>query len=158
MSAFSRRKFSSSFLMLQRDLLCSPSWRQMSINCKRLIDFLLEEHLSKGGRENGALKATYDQLVATGISRRLIHKTISEAEDLGLIRAERGGRRGCANHISTFTVTFVRTFQNGREVQPTHDWKKVQIPQSSSRIRKNLKSPLRSVTITVPQHDHPQFH
>ena len=154
-----KSQYNSSFAILGRDLIQSPSWRKMSINCKRLIDFLMNEHLSKGGKENGSLKATYDQLVEFGISRRLIHRTISEAEDFGLIRAERGGRKGCVNHISTFTVTFLRTIKNGREVSPTHDWKLV---HQDVFIRyskpKKSKPPLRSEPITVPHHNSSQFH
>ena len=91
-----------------RELLASAGWRARSINCGRLIDFLLIEHMNHGGRENGELMATYDQLEAFGIGRRLVHAAMSEAERLGLISVERGGRRGFAlNHASRLRLTWL---------------------------------------------------
>src|SRR5689334_19319791 len=78
----------------QAELLSSPAWRPRSINCVRLIEFLLLEHMAHGGVENGNLLATYDRLAAFGLSRRLISQAINEAEELGLVRAQRGGRKG----------------------------------------------------------------
>ena len=83
------------FVQLTRDLIASPSWCSMSINCRRLIDFLMVENMNHAGLENGKLLATYDQLVKWGIPRGYIHQTITEAERLGLLLAERGGRKGC---------------------------------------------------------------
>lgn len=141
-----------SFVMLNREFLLSPSWRLMSINCKRLIDFLFAEHLSKGGCENGNLKATYDQLAAAGIARRLIHRTISEAEEFGLIRVERGGRKGCVNHLSTFLVTFLHTSKNGSRIQPKDDWKLLSRADVIERQRRlKIKTTILADTTTVPQ-------
>src|SRR5688572_19535116 len=50
------------FAKMSRDLLRSDAWRSLGINERRVIDFLLIEHMSKGGRENGRLKAPYRQL------------------------------------------------------------------------------------------------
>ena len=151
-------KKNRSFIKLDRDFINSPPWRNLSINGKRLIDFLWEEHLSKGGRENGKLKATYDQLVEVGIPRRLVHRTITETESFGLIRVERGGRRGCVNHISTYTVTFLPLY-NGRWMNPPNDWKKISQAEilSFQKIYK-IKSRLRHETTTVSQSDNPQLH
>ena len=147
------------FVMCTRELIDSPSWRRMSINCKRLIDFLMSEHLSKGGRENGDLKATYDQLVAAGISRRYVNRTISEAEDLGLLWVERGGRRGCVNDVSTFTLTFTRTMRNGRAVPPTNDYLKLTAQEVDELLSRRIsKSTLRRGTHPVPLGDSTQFH
>jgi hypothetical protein len=134
----------------------------MSINCKRLIDCLIEEHLSKGGRENGSLIATYDQLVAAGIARRLIHRTISEAEALGLTRVERGGRKGFVNHLSTFTLTFLPTHSKGGSKDywrsPTDDWRSITLNEIVTFQRNNgIKSWLRYDTNTVPQHSNLQL-
>ena len=132
-----KRKFGS-FLMLDRELIVSPAWRSMSINCKRLLDFLCEEHLSKGGRENGKLMATYDQLVISGIPRRLVHRTITEAEQLGLIDVERGGRKGCVNHVSTFMVNFLPTFSGKHWKSPKGGWQKLSMGEVLG-LQRNLK-------------------
>ena len=141
-----------SFVMLNRELLLSPSWLLMSINCKRLIDFLFAEHLSKGGFENGHLKATYDQLASAGVARRLINRTISEAEAFGLIRVERGGRKGCVNHLSTFLLTFLHTFKNGKRIQTKDDWKLLSRADVIERQRMlKIKTTILADTATVSQ-------
>jgi hypothetical protein len=78
---------------LPRELLLSPAWRSLGINARRLIDTLLIEHMSHGGRQNGRLKATHRQLVEAGMSVRLVAEAIREAEAKGLIDCARGGRR-----------------------------------------------------------------
>ncbi len=75
-----------------RELITSDAWRAMGINTFRLINALLVEHMNHAGKENGNLMATYDQMVAWGIGRRFVNDAIAEAEFLGLIRADRGGR------------------------------------------------------------------
>ncbi len=94
------------FAWLTRDLIVSPAWRARSINCVRLINFLLMEWMNHAGTENGNLKATYDQLVAHGLTRSEIRPATEEAEFLGLIRFERGGRWAGTNKPSRFRLTF----------------------------------------------------
>ncbi len=101
------------------ELLASPAWRLRGINCARLIDFLLVEHRNHAGRENGNLMATYDQLVGYGLSRRLISHAIAEAEFLGLLRVDRGGRWANSNQPSTFRLTF---YANRQGNPPTNEW------------------------------------
>ena len=110
------------FVKLRRSLLTSAAWTMMSVNCFRLMNFLMAEHLSKGGKENGNLRATYDQLVERGIPRRLVHRTIDEAEALGLIRAVRGGRRGFTNHMTDYTITYLPCRRGNYWADPTDDW------------------------------------
>jgi hypothetical protein len=81
------------FAMIPRDVLRSDAWRSLGINERRVIDFLLLEYLSKGGRENGGLKAPYRQLVSLGIGARHIASAIAGAERRGLIACYRGGLR-----------------------------------------------------------------
>ena len=72
------------------ELQRSPAWRLAGIHARRLVDCLQVEHRDHAGRENGNLKAPYDQLEAHGIPRRCIHDAIDEAVWLGLIRCKRG--------------------------------------------------------------------
>lgn len=81
------------WVWLTRELLCSDAWRSLSINARRLIDFLVIEHMSKGGKSNGKLKAPYAHLEVFGIAPRHVAPSIREAEDLGLVDCSRGGRR-----------------------------------------------------------------
>lgn len=107
------------FALLTRELISSPAWRARSINCVRLIDFLLMEWMNHAGTENGDLKATYDQLVAYGLTRSEIRPATEEAEFLGLIRFERGGRWAGTNKPSRFRLTF---YANKDGVPATNQW------------------------------------
>ena len=81
------------WIWLTRDLLASDAWRTMSGRARKVIDFLMLEHMAKGGRHNGKLKAPYRQLEECGITPRLVRTSIAEAEELGLIECGRGGMR-----------------------------------------------------------------
>lgn len=126
------------FAQLTLELLYSPAWRARSINCIRLIDFLIIRHLQHGGSENGRLVATYDDLVAFGIGRRLIQKSMSEAEALGLIEVHRGGRRGYMNHYSKFRLTFFAERCVGDKGivyfgAATDEWKRI-TPEQAAKV------------------------
>lgn len=110
------------FVWLTADFVRSDAWRLRSINAVRLIDFLLAEHMNHGGRSNGALKATYDQLVEWGIPRCEIEKAVSEVERLGLVRVDRGGRWNGSNQPSLYKLTWLPDF---RGAPATNEWKAV---------------------------------
>jgi hypothetical protein len=98
------------FSQLWLELYVSDAWRAMSINCRRLIDFLISEHLRHNGAENGFLMATYDQLIRdVGINRKFISGAIKEAEKLGLVHVEHGynGRGYIESSPNIFTLTFL---------------------------------------------------
>lgn len=116
------------WVWLTTELLASDPWRAMSINARRLIDFLLIEHRNHAGLENGNLKAPYDQLEKAGLTRECIAAAIDEAVFLGLIRVERGGRYAGTNRPSTYRLTFRAAKDNA---PPTNDWKRI----SASRIK-----------------------
>ena len=107
---------------LTTELLASPAWRAMSINTRRLIDFLVIEHRNHAGHENGNLKATYSQLADFGLTRRKIFEAITQAEALGLIAVEHGGRWNLTNRPSTFRLTFYAD-RDGNP--PTNEWKRI---------------------------------
>ena len=108
------------WVWLTCELVSSPAWRSRSINCVRLIDFLMVEHMNHAATENGNLKATYDQLSEWGLTRSETRPAIDEACFLGLVHAERGGRWALTNLPSTYRLTF----QADREDNPpTDDWK-----------------------------------
>jgi hypothetical protein len=130
------------FVQLTGELLSSPAWCSMTINCRRLIDFLMIEQLNHAGQENGNLCATYDQLVDFGIPRRLVHRTITEAERLKLIDVERGGRKNSGiSPLSRFTITFfpMRKAGNGAQgfYEPTHEWRSI-TEEEAQRIRESI--------------------
>jgi hypothetical protein len=109
------------WIWLTRELIESPAWRLRSINCTRLLDFLLVEHMNHAGTENGNLMATHDQLNLWGAGRRHIRPAIEEAIFLGLLKYERGGRWANTNQPSRFRLTF---FFSDEDFSPaTNEWK-----------------------------------
>ena len=108
------------WVWLPRSLVESAAWRLRGINCARFLDFLFSEHMCHAGRENGALKATYNQLTAWGIGRRYISAAIAEAEFLGLVRTERGGYFGGRTEYSLYRLTFYADMDGN---YPTNEWK-----------------------------------
>ena len=108
------------FVKLPRDLLRSDAWRSRSINSRRFIDFLMIEHLSRGGKHNGDLKATDRQLRVFGIGAHHVASAISDTEKMGLVDCLRGGRRVASKyaltwlplHDGTAATNQWRTFQN----------------------------------------------
>lgn len=132
-----------------RELLCSPAWRAQSTNCRRLMDFLMVEHINHAGTENGKLMATHLQLEAYGLTRNCIADAILEARFLGLVRFDRGGRWGLTKLPSIFRLTFY-TDRDG--VPATNEWKaktaeiiaewKHDQAQHRARKRKQFSTPI----------------
>src|SRR5882762_4409079 len=83
------------------ELVISDAWRSAGINVRRFLDFLMHEHHSHGGSENGLLKAPYEQLEAFGVGARHLAATIRTAETLGLVDCHRGGMRV----VTLYTLT-----------------------------------------------------
>jgi len=108
------------WVWLTREVLSSPSWMAMSANARRLVDFLLLEHLSHAGTENGNLAATHKQLEIYGLTRNCIAGAVEECVFLGLVRFERGGRWGFTNKPSRFRLTF---YPDKNENPATNEWK-----------------------------------
>jgi hypothetical protein len=99
-----KRKQTEQFAKLSRALLTSDAWRALGINARRLIDFLLIEHMRHGGKENGRLLAPRRQLEAFGIGEHFVSRAIEEAERLGLVDCYRGvGRRA-----SVYSLTWLK--------------------------------------------------
>lgn len=111
------------------EMMRSDTWRDMSINGRRMLDLLEIEYLTCGGYENGNLVITYDQFVAGGIRRASISATIAELERLGWIEVTRGGYRGFARSWPhRFRLTHRRTRIRAEIGAPylvdaTHDWR-----------------------------------
>lgn len=122
------------FVQISSELLRSPAWRGQSINCHRLVEFLMAEHMAHAGLENGYLLATYDQLVEWGIGRRLIHSAIGEAERRGLAEVERGGRKGFTETALTrFRLTFLKAKRFNPDgskyyITSTNEWRRYREP------------------------------
>ena len=126
-------------------LLASPAWRAISINTRRLIDFLMIEHSNHAGHENGNLKATYSQLAVFGLTRRKIFGAITQAETLGLIAVEHGGRWNLTNRPSTFRLTFYAD----RDGNPaTNEWKRISEDKARDICGRHDATPKTEIDVT----------
>jgi hypothetical protein len=119
----------SSWVWLTSELLSSVAWNGQSLHCRRLIDFLVLEHLAHNGTENGNLAAPYDQLENYGLGRRFISEAVREAEARRLIEVSRGGKRNqVADHLSRYRLTWLAAKANDKHssyfVAPANDWKR----------------------------------
>jgi hypothetical protein len=123
------------FVKLPRDLLESSAWRGLSINARRLLDFLMIEHLAHAGKENGFLVAPRRQLEAAGIGARHISPAIDEAIEVGLLDCKRGvGRRP-----STYALTWL-PMRAGSE--PSNRWRAVVTAEGNSLLMTSESEPL----------------
>ncbi len=133
------------FVQITFELMNSPSWRAKSISCSKLLDFLMLEHMAHKGMENGNLLATYNQLEQFGIARNCINKTIQEAENLGLVIAERKGRQARnKNYCTCFKLTFLpHSFHNEKGVkmysEPSNDWRMITDAEIEKLKNKKVK-------------------
>lgn len=130
----------SKFVQLSYELINSPAWRNRSINCIRIIEFLILENIRHSGQENGYLLATYDQLEEFGIARGNINYTIAEAVSLGLIAVNKGRSRGYANSsLNRFRLTFLRsknidsTHGGIYYTEPTNEWQIITLQDVSNQ-------------------------
>lgn len=109
------------FVMLPRDLVRSDAWRSLGINAFRVVSFLISEHLAKGGKENGKLKAPHRQLVAYGVAARFATGAIAEAETKGLVICNRGGMRVA----TTFALAWLPLHDGSLTAEP---WRQFRDP------------------------------
>lgn len=91
------------FVKLPRDMLESAAWRCLGINARRLLDFLMIEHMRQGAKQNGHLLAPRLQLEEFGIGRHFISAAIDEVIRLGFVDC----RRGVGRRPSVYTLTWL---------------------------------------------------
>jgi hypothetical protein len=108
------------FVPLRREVLASPAWRAMGINERRIIELLMISHMAHAGKENGRLGATFNQIVAFGVARSEIRKSIDRLEELGLVE------RTVREHrvMTRFRLTFLPARREDNTFAPPGDeWK-----------------------------------
>jgi hypothetical protein len=104
------------WIWLTRELVASPAWQSLGISARRVIDFLLIEHMQHGGRENGELLAPRRQLVEFGIRTNGVSAAIEEVERAGLVDC----RRGVGRRPSVYSLTWL-PLKDGTE--PSNRWR-----------------------------------
>lgn len=114
------------WVWLSLEMVGGESWRSLTIGARRLLDFLMIEHMRHGGKENGRLLAPRRQLEAFGISSHLVSEAIAEVEKLGFVDVKRGeGRRP-----STYALTWLPT---GDGAEASNRWRSVATADQQSQ-------------------------
>ena len=101
------KRHTDQFVKMPRDLLESSAWRTLGINARRLLDFLMLEHMRHGGKRNGYLLAPRRQLEKFGIRPASVSPAIAELRNAGIIRYAPGIGRA----PSMFTLHGFRSAQ-----------------------------------------------
>jgi hypothetical protein len=122
------------FVKLSREVLESEAWRSLRINERRLVDFLMLEHMKCAAKHNGKLKAPYDQLEEWGIGARHIAKAIRGAEMRGIITCRRGGMKVATD----FSLTWLPPHDGAA---PTSEWRNYTKASPKKPRRKIRKQP-----------------
>lgn len=114
------------WVALPQTLIGSITFQSLGISARRVLDFLLYEHLSQGRDENGNLAATYRQLETWGVTPDDISTAFVELRELGFVELVHAGARVAgAGEPSRYRLTFVPTGDGKRKAAPTNDWAKV---------------------------------
>src|SRR5262249_53319256 len=126
-------------------MLKSPAYRALSLSAHRVISRIEIELANHGGNDNGRLPVTKQDLIAYGISARLVAPAIRECEALGFIRVTEHGRGGNAEHRqpNKFFLTFTHC-RTSRSEPPTHDWRKfktLEEAMDAAKIARESKDP-----------------
>lgn len=123
------------WVWVTRELMLSTAWKSMAVNTRKLVDFLLVEHMSKGGKENGRLLAPRQQLEGFGIGARHISPAIEEAVALGLVDV----RRGTGRRASVYSLTWLPLHDGS---MPTDRWQSVAASEGKSLLMTSEGKPL----------------
>ena len=105
----------------------SITFRALSINARRILDFLQNEHALNAGKANGSLGATYRQLAVWGVTAADARKGFEELYVTGFVRlTAQGMRQAGGGEPSRYALTWLPTGVGTREAAPpSHDWQLV---------------------------------
>jgi hypothetical protein len=108
---------------MTRELLLSAAWRELGINGRRFVEFLITDHMTHAGQNNGKIKAPHRHLATFGVGRRLVADAIREAETHGLVDCIRGGMRVC----TAYALTWLPLHDGSA---PTNRWRDYSTPKN----------------------------
>ena len=119
-----RTRIDGQFAAREIKMLELPTFRELSLSARRVLDRLEIELAHHGGMDNGRLPVTYDDFQRYGIDRHAIAPAIRELVALGFIEVTEHGRAGNAEwrKPNQFRITYKHT----RETSPMHEWKGIE--------------------------------
>jgi|GEM_PF-3198636 len=145
-------------------------FQALGISARRILDRLLEEHMSHGGKENGNLISTHRQLESWGVTRNDIGKGFRELEAAGFVvctfeshKQSAGAapsryrltwlsaKPGCdpsADSVPLWQKRQTELAKQGFDIKATRKWLAEQVSERC-KVRKNKPNPLPSQIKTV---------
>jgi hypothetical protein len=113
---------SGQFSARPREMLESAAYRVLSRGAHLVLSRIELEHRYHGGKENGRLLVTYEQLERYGLERGSIPPALRELEAVGIIEITQHGRGGNAEY--RMPNMFRLTCEPAQEGNVTNDWKR----------------------------------
>ena len=119
------------------EMLRSPAYRALSLSARRILDRIEIELANHGGRDNGKLPVTYQNLKDFGISNRDdIARGNRELCALGFIERTRGhAGNGEFRRPNLYRLTYLPAFGK----KPTHEWRQIKALNKAAKIAKKFK-------------------
>jgi hypothetical protein len=114
------------------ELLTSPALIAVSGAARSVLDGIMAEQAAHGGKENGNLIVTYDNLVAREIRRGSIRRALIELRAVGLIAITQGYRSyGSRMTPSRYRLTWLGTPDG---LTATNEWRAIKTIEDA-RVR-----------------------
>lgn len=126
MAARAKPSIGGQFIAHRVEMLESEAWRSLSFAARKVLDRLEIEHAHHGGKENGRLPCTYQDLARFGVRRSSVSGALRQLVATGFIEVTHQGRGGNADYRdpSRYRLTFLHTKAGSRVIDPTDDWRK----------------------------------
>jgi hypothetical protein len=104
------------------------------VNARRFIEFLLLEHMAKGGQQNGKIKAPARQLHDFGIGEHYVTGAINQAEEVGLVDCRRQGVRAA----TLYGLTWMESHDGTRATNRWRDYRNPNLTPLRTKKSRNL--------------------
>jgi hypothetical protein len=121
-----RMQIRGQFIPHRVDMIRSRAYRELGFASLRVLQRLEIEHADQGGKDNGSLICTFDDLVEFGVRRHAIAPAISELVAFGFLQVTQFGRQavGDARLPAKYRLTYLPTFRGPLtpDSGPTDEW------------------------------------
>lgn len=129
-----RESIPGQFAWRLTEMLESPAYRALSLSAHRVLARLEIEIAHHGGKDNGRLPCTFDQLHEYGVHRDAIAPAIRETVALGFVEVTEAGRAG--NAAWRRPTLFRLTYRHTQKIEPTNEWRKIETVADADRLAK----------------------
>jgi hypothetical protein len=139
------------------EMMNSSAWRTLSLSARRLLDFLDIENRRHGGKRNGQLIATFEQLAAYGMAdRHCIAPAIREAVALGFLVVTRQGVAGNADERQASQYRLTYHPAEGVPGYGSNEWRTIATIEEANRIATAARKTPTRARYGRPAHANPQ--